>query len=100
MLQCAPIRINTAIYRMIQNFGDFTQSTNLTDSIYIYWQMLVPYYIHSVYLANIWLRVFWQVEINLPKFCIVQYVPLHFVSVIIRIFHIVCFIISVNNTAT
>lgn len=42
--------------------------------------MLVPYWIHLVYLANIWLNIFWQIKIDppnlpkflLPKFCIIQ----------------------------
>jgi len=44
-------------YCTIQNFSDFIQTTNLVDNI----------------LANIWLRIFRQVEIDLLKFCTVWY---------------------------
>ena len=58
---------------MIQNFGDCPRSANLEDKI------LANVCAISVHLANMWLRIFWQIEFNppnllSPKFCIVRYI--------------------------
>ena len=69
-------------YCTMQNFWD-TKNLVILLEVWIwwmiYWQMLVPYWIHSVYLTDdVWLRIFWQIEISLQifspaKICIIQY---------------------------
>lgn len=64
------IQSYTVQYKILagQSFGSFTRSKNLADYILLVYAL--PYWIHFVYLTNIWLRIFFG-KFFLPKFCII-----------------------------